>query len=220
MTISPTSNVSATAFTPRVAPSDDAAGQTPQKPDDKNTAPAGSAPSGANKKNELTPEQQRLVEKLKAADQNVHTHEQAHMAAGGQYVRGGASYSYTTGPDGKRYAVAGEVTIDTSPVSNDPRATILKEETVARSALAPADPSPQDLSVAAEAQAMEQQAQAELAKAPSSGQSGEAAGAVSTSAIGLTAGRSQGTSAAPAIAGSPQTTLSGRRSGAVIDLIA
>ena len=37
---------------------------------------------------------------------------------------GGASYEYDNGPDGKRYAVGGEVSIDTSTVSGDPQATI------------------------------------------------------------------------------------------------
>ncbi len=112
----------------------------------------------------LTPQQERKVEELKRIDRHVRAHEQAHVAAGGPYVRGGPSYSYVIGPDGKRYAVAGEVTIDMSPVPGDPDATIRKEETVRRAALAPSDPSPQDLAVAAKAQQIEMEAELEKMK--------------------------------------------------------
>ena len=100
---------------------------------------------------ELTQEDKDVVEQLKERDQQVRAHEQAHMAAGGQYVRGGASYSYQNGPDGKRYAVGGEVSIDTSPISGNPDATINKMMAVRAAALAPAEPSGQDMSVAAAA---------------------------------------------------------------------
>jgi hypothetical protein len=75
----------------------------------------------------------------------------AHIAAGGQYVRGGANFEYQTGPDGKRYAVGGEVSIDTSGVSGDPDATMRKMQVVRKAALAPAKTSAQDRSVAASA---------------------------------------------------------------------
>jgi hypothetical protein len=51
----------------------------------------------------------------------------------------------STGPDGKQYAVGGEVPIDLSPVSGNPQATVQKAETIQRAALAPADPSGPDL---------------------------------------------------------------------------
>jgi hypothetical protein len=106
----------------------------------------------------------REVAKLQAIDRRVRAHEQAHMAASGGLVRGGASYSYTVGPDGRRYAVAGEVSIDTSEVPNDPEATLQKAERIRRAALAPADPSAQDMRVAAQASAMAREARAELAR--------------------------------------------------------
>jgi hypothetical protein len=118
--------------------------------------------SGVQKKQELTDDEKKQVKELKKRDQDVKTHEAAHIAAGGSYVRGGASYSYQSGPDGKRYAVGGEVSIDTSPVSDDPQATIAKMQTVKRAALAPAEPSGQDRSVAAQAGAAEAAAQKEL----------------------------------------------------------
>jgi SprA-related family len=118
----------------------------------------GSQVKTASSKDDLTPDQQRQVEKLKQRDQDVRAHEQAHMAAGGAYVKGGATFQYQQGPDGKLYAVGGEVSIDTSPVKGDPQATIAKMETIKAAALAPADPSGQDRSVAAEAEQTEAQA--------------------------------------------------------------
>ena len=110
---------------------------------------------------ELTAEEQRRVRDLQAADRRVRTHEQAHIAVGGDLVRSGASFTYATGPDDKRYAVAGEVSIDTSP-GRTPEETIPKAQHIRETALAPADPSPQDRSVAAAATQMEGKARGEL----------------------------------------------------------
>ena len=110
----------------------------------------------------LTPEQQRQVNQLKQIDQKVRTHEQAHLSVGADLVRGGASYTYETGPDNKRYAVAGEVSIDTSP-ARTPEDTIPKAQHIRATALAPAEPSPQDHSVAAQATRMENAARMEVA---------------------------------------------------------
>lgn len=103
------------------------------------------------------------IDKLKARDQEVRLHERAHLAAAGGYATGGASYSYQVGPDGRRYAIGGEVGIDTSPVSGDPEATIQKAIIVQRAALAPVHPSSQDYQVQAQAAQMEAQARTELA---------------------------------------------------------
>lgn len=110
----------------------------------------------------LTEEEQKQVDELKARDAEVKAHEQAHIAAGGSYVRGGASYDYQTGPDGKKYAVGGEVSIDTSPVEGDPQATINKAQVILKAALAPAEPSRQDKSVASQARQMMASARKEL----------------------------------------------------------
>nr|WP_024309776.1 putative metalloprotease CJM1_0395 family protein [Pseudomonas sp. P818] len=115
----------------------------------------------------LTPQEQRQQEleiaELVQRDREVRTHEQAHAAVGGQYA-GAPTYSFKRGPDGQRYAVSGEVSIDTAPVPNDPEATLRKMEIVLRAALAPIEPSPQDLRVAALAQAQAAQARVELAE--------------------------------------------------------
>ena len=110
----------------------------------------------------LDEQQQREIQALKARDSEVRAHEQAHLAAAGGLAASGASFQYVTGPDGQRYATGGEVGIDVSPVANDPQATLLKAETIRRAALAPAQPSGQDLSVASKATAMANKASAEL----------------------------------------------------------
>ena len=106
----------------------------------------------------------REIAALKAIDRQVRAHEAAHLAAAGGLAQGGANFTYTRGPDGKNYAVGGEVAIDTSPVPGDPAATLAKAQQIQAAALAPSDPSPQDHAVAAAAAAMAAQAQAELAK--------------------------------------------------------
>ena len=113
---------------------------------------------------ELSAEEEKVVQELRARDQEVRAHENAHKAAAGGYATGGPTYTYQTGPDGKRYAIGGEVQIDTSPVPNDPEATIRKAQTIRRAALAPAEPSGQDKRVAAQAAVIENRARQELAE--------------------------------------------------------
>ncbi len=115
----------------------------------------------------LTKEEQAEVQILKQRDQEVRAHEQAHAAVGGQYA-GSPQYEYETGPDNKKYAVGGEVSIDVSE-EKEAEDTIRKMQIVRAAALAPAEPSSQDLKVASEASQKEQQARAELSKEGLSG---------------------------------------------------
>lgn len=115
------------------------------------------------------------VQKLKQIDANVRQHEAAHQAAGGSHA-GGASFTYSRGPDGKTYATAGEVPIDVSTES-EPADTVAKMEQVKAAALAPADPSPQDMRVAAQADAAKLQAQAEQRRQEGDSPAGRAAAA-------------------------------------------
>ena len=110
---------------------------------------------------ELTPEEEKQVQELKARDKEVRQHEEAHARAGAPYT-GQPSFDFQRGPDGQQYAVGGEVSIDTAPIAGDPEATIHKMEVVKRAASAPAEPSGQDRSVAAQADAQMQAARAEL----------------------------------------------------------
>ena len=110
----------------------------------------------------LTPEEEAAVRKLAQRDQEVKAHEQAHVAASGG-LAGSPTYEYQTGPDGQKYAVGGEVSISRSGSSNTEQA-LSEAETVKRGALAPAQPSSQDLAVAARAEADIRQLQAKKAE--------------------------------------------------------
>lgn len=108
-------------------------------------------------------EENRIIQELRARDREVRAHEAAHIAAGREFIRGGPNFTLQQGPDGRSYAIGGEVSLDTSPVVNDPEATLRKSEIVRRAALAPAEPSPQDVQVASNASAMAARARIDLA---------------------------------------------------------
>src|SRR5690242_9479132 len=54
----------------------------------------------------LSEGEREQLKKLKSRDTEVHNHENAHQSAGGQFA-GSPSYTYQTGPDGRRYAIGG-----------------------------------------------------------------------------------------------------------------
>jgi len=113
-----------------------------------------------NKDIQNDPKIQEEILKLQQIDAHVKAHELAHKAAGGE-LAGSPSYTYKIGPDGKRYAISGEVPIRLEK-GNTPQQTIANMEKVKAAALAPSDPSPQDLKVAATAEMIEMQAKMEL----------------------------------------------------------
>jgi hypothetical protein len=124
----------------------------------------------------LTSKEEQVVRELAQRDREVRTHEAAHQAAGGA-LTGGATFSSETGPDGRQYAVGGEVSIEMSG-GKTPEETIERAERIRAAALAPADPSPQDRAVAAaatqmEAQARQQQAAQERAEREPARHSGD-----------------------------------------------
>lgn len=110
-----------------------------------------------------TEEQQELeiTRELAQRDREVRTHERTHASVGGQYTTA-PSYTYERGPDGRMYAVEGEVRIDTSPVPNDPQATLEKAEIIQRAALSVSEPSSADRAAASQARAMAAEARAEM----------------------------------------------------------
>lgn len=118
------------------------------------------SPDDPKEKARVQKEQQEVAE-LAATDREVRAHEQAHAAVAGAYA-GSTTYKFVKGPDGVSYAVSGEVSISTSAIPNDPEATIRKAQQIRNAANAPADPSPQDRSVAAQAARMESEARAQL----------------------------------------------------------
>lgn len=131
----------------------------PSRREESGTTPPDNT-ENANQKS-LSMEDLRHVSELQQRDSEVRSHEQAHLSAAGQYAAGGASFSYTTGPNGKRYATGGKVPIDISK-EKTPEATIQKMRTVRRAALAPANPSGADRSIAAQASSKETQAMKEI----------------------------------------------------------
>lgn len=116
----------------------------------------------SNSVNELSPDELRLVQDLQSRDSEVKAHEAAHQAAGGG-MTGAASYTYQQGPDGKMYAIGGEVSI-TMKSGSSPEETIRNARQIAASAMAAGNPSPQDHAVASSARVMEMKAQQQLAK--------------------------------------------------------
>ncbi len=112
--------------------------------------------------NELSADEKQVVYELQARDTEVRAHEAAHQAAGGG-MTGGASYSYQRGPDGKMYAIGGEVSIS-MPKGSSTEELISNAQQVIAAALAPANPSAQDMSVAASAKSIMVEAQQEKAK--------------------------------------------------------
>ena len=103
----------------------------------------------------------QMLQKLAARDREVRQHEAAHVAIAGQFA-GAPTYTYQRGPDGKAYAIGGEVSLDIAKVAGDPEATLQKAETIHAAALAPAQPSGQDRKVAARAAGMAAEARQEL----------------------------------------------------------
>lgn len=110
---------------------------------------------------ELTVEEKQVVAELQARDMEVRAHEMAHKSAGAN--TGAASYTYQKGPDGRMYAIGGEVSISYKSGST-PQETIQNAQAVIAAALAPSDPSPQDLAVASSARMMIMKAQQQKAR--------------------------------------------------------
>lgn len=126
--------------------------EKPQEPQSKSPQP----------KEKLSPAQEQEVAQLKAIDAEVKAHEQAHMAAAAGINASPPTYQYTTGPDGKKYAVAGEVSLSFS-TGGDPEEDIANAETMEAAALAPAQPSSQDMAVAQSAEKIIAEARQRLA---------------------------------------------------------
>lgn len=95
----------------------------------------------------------KKIEELKAYEQMVVAHEHKHMATGGG-IASSPSYTYTYGPDGKKYISGGNVSMRV-PKSSNAEDMIENLKKVQTAALAPSNPSPQDLQTAALARARE-----------------------------------------------------------------
>ncbi len=106
--------------------------------------------------------EQAEIQRLKERDAEVKKHEEAHKRAASGIFTVGPRYEFEVGPDGKRYAVSGDVQIDVAEVHGNPEATIKKAQQIRRAALAPTEPSVQDKIIAAKATQMEAEARSEL----------------------------------------------------------
>ena len=146
------------AAAPNTAPTDDNAAiasispeaialyKSEQQPEQESDAKENSA--SGNK--ELTQQEQQEVMELKNTDAKVKAHEHAHKAAAVGLKTTGPNYEYETGPDGKKYAVAGDVNVSYAK-SSDPEVNLQNAQKLKAAALAPTDPSSQDRKVAQKA---------------------------------------------------------------------
>lgn len=104
------------------------------------------------------------IARLKAAAQQALRNRAAQMAAGGAVVSNGATYAYSIGPDGQLYATGVTLSYDTTPVTDNPQATIQKMQRVRAAALASSTPTAADYAAAATATQVEMDARLELVR--------------------------------------------------------
>lgn len=162
-------------------------GELPERSEE---ARPGEAPEGREDgslgDSRLTPEEEQQLRELQARDREVRAHEQAHKAAAGHLAPGAPSYTYERGPDGRDYAVAGEVQIAIKE-GRTPEETVRNAQRIRAAALAPAEPSGADRSVASQAAQLEAQARAEMKEeraGEAGGRSGEPAASEATQSSG------------------------------------
>ncbi|MFZ2959902.1 MAG: putative metalloprotease CJM1_0395 family protein [Candidatus Ozemobacteraceae bacterium] len=85
-------------------------------------------------------------------------------------MQGLPTYEFVRGPDGKQYAVSGELPLNVEKVQGDPEATIQNAQNIRRVALSSPSPAPGDRMAAIEASRIEYEARLELARKQSSAQ--------------------------------------------------
>ncbi len=117
--------------------------------------------SSTSEEENLSEEEKKELEKIKERDKEVRRHEEDHKAAAGSLAPASAQYEYTQGPDGKMYVKDGEVDLKVKE-EDDPEKAKKNAEQLKRAALAPEEPSAQDMKVAQEADRMIQEANQKL----------------------------------------------------------
>lgn len=143
--------------------SHDFADSLKKESDDRKTAKSDADKRSSDaKKDKAEDEKDSQVRDLKQIQNEVIAHEAAHQAAAGE-LGGGVSYSYTQGPDGKNYITGGEVPIRIKEGAT-PEETLRNMQKVQAAANAPADPSGQDMAVAAKAAAIAAKARGEISR--------------------------------------------------------
>jgi hypothetical protein len=104
-------------------------------------------PKVARDPNDLTAEEKTAIDRLRQRDGQVRQEEQAHAGTAGA-AAGPISYTYATGPDGRQYAVGGEVSVRLSNPSGDPAQYAQAAVRLSAAAHAAHNPSAADLSAA------------------------------------------------------------------------
>ena len=127
-----------------------------ERPDDPHTNLGGDPDATGSMAPELSVEERAILAELERQDHEVRTRDMAYLAAAGG-LAGSFAVQYETGPDGRRYAVAADVNLDTSAA-----ATPEQSLTKARALRAAAMSASGDASAATRANTMEAQARAEL----------------------------------------------------------
>ena len=95
----------------------------------------------------LTAAELHLAEQLRQQDQEVRRHEARHYETGRPYTQA-PRFWFVTGPGGRRYAVSGQVTFVLEKLSGEPHELLHQLTVLRNAALAPREPSEQDLAVA------------------------------------------------------------------------
>jgi len=114
--------------------------------------------------NELSTEEQKQLSELKQRDASVRQEEETHARILGKHA-GLISYEYVTGPDGRKYAVAGSVQVNAKIDSNDPEEARKVYRQIQAAATGVQRPSQQDRSVAGMTSASLTSLQGDLASA-------------------------------------------------------
>lgn len=86
---------------------------------------------------------ERVLDKFEASDANIRSHEQSHASS---IHASTPQYNYQQGPDGKLYAVGGNVRMDTS-IPKDPAQAAAKMDNLSQAAGAPHDLSAADAQI-------------------------------------------------------------------------
>lgn len=121
----------------------------------------------------LDQEDQARLAEMRARDKDVRDQKAAQARAAAPYA-GAANFEYETGPDGRQYAVSGEVKIDVSATVGDASETARKMEQILSATLAADELSVEDRRVLAEARKQRLEAQTDIIAANAEQRAGAA----------------------------------------------
>ncbi len=105
----------------------------------------------------LSDNEQKAVNELKSRDKEVRLHEAEHMRNPELISVGGPKFTYAIGPDGKAYAIGGNVTLTTGKPKS-PEDAMQKAMALKNSSMGVGEPSSKDIGASISAGAMFQEA--------------------------------------------------------------